>query len=340
MGRMDQNSQTQEFVPDVILQSYTEGPTLLFSLWWGSRHKESLSPSTVAFLLLCDEETYTDDDRRKARMIVEAYPEYCHEGATLQEDVENVVKNIVKTLIDSDLPPLESVTFTFEIDNCTVAFREQLVRGRQSGYWTQTSRTMSLEYMDVNRSKSVDLIGGPEAVKVYNDTVDTVRQAYEKLRDLGVPEEDIRLQPSAQVHRVFWFTNLRVLIKTLKKRSDWIAQGSLWTPIISGILEEISNSYRLYPWFVDLLRTVMCSPAVEVEKGDDGKYHVVSHHYDIENQDRYTGKDPQPVDPLWLSFHGLKMPEHTDMELYEYLKSMYLNLWPDKYLSVLGWRRS
>ena len=71
----------------------------------------------------------------------------------------------------------------------------------------------------------------------------------------------------------------------------------------------------------------------------DGQYTVSAHNYDIENMDRYTGKDPQPVDPLWLAYKGYSMPEFTDMEFYEYLKSMYINIWPDEYLKVLGWDR-
>lgn len=342
MGRMDQSSTTMEFIPEVrCLSSTFNASELLFCIWWGSRHKNRLDPMTVADALrYADDsesprmysEILADKYKKVIREICEAYPEYAGES----NNVRNVVNSIVKTLIDSDLPPLEAVTFTFEIDNCTVAYREQLVRGRQSGYWTQTSRTMSLEYMDVNRSRSVELLGGRKAVQVYDAAVETIRNAYKLLKDLGVPEEDIRLQPSAQVHRVYWMTDLRVLLKTLSKRSDWIAQGSLWSPIISGILSTLK--YQVDDYLLEMIRLKACAPKVRLSE-KDGQYTVSAHNYDIENMDRYTGKDPQPVDPLWLAYKGYSMPEFTDMEFYEYLKSMYINVWPEEYLKVLGWDR-
>lgn len=334
MGRMDQNSETRLFTPEVTcVSSTTFAKEVLFCIWWGSRHKRSILPGSLNGAL--NDVSKTPYQEMILHEICEAYPEY---AGVNKDDAHNVVNTIVKTLIDSDLPPLEAISFTFEIDNCTVAFREQLVRGRQSGYWTQTSRTMSLEYMDVNRATSIETLGGKEAVKIYDDTVDTIRKAYESLKALGVPEEDIRLQPSAQVHRVYWMTNLRVLLKTLNKRVDWIAQATLWSPVISGILYSLR--YYVDPNLLNMIRSKSCTPKVGLSKTEDGELVVSSHTYDIENMDRYVGKDPQPVDPLWLAYKGYKMPKDTDLKFYHYLKGLYLNIWPDEYLKVLGWNRS
>lgn len=334
MGRMDQNSETRLFTPEVTCITSTPfAKEVLFCIWWGSRHKRSILTSILNDAL--NSVSKTSYQEKILREICEAYPEYAGED---KDDAHNVVNTIVKTLIDSDLPPLEAISFTFEIDNCTVAFREQLVRGRQSGYWTQTSRTMSLEYMDVNRATSIETLGGKKAVKIYDDTVDTIRRAYESLKALGVPEEDIRLQPSAQVHRVYWMTNLRVLLKTLNKRVDWIAQATLWSPVISGILSSLR--YYLDSDLLNMIRSKSCTPKVGLSKTKDGELVVSSHTYDIENMDRYVGKDPQPVDPLWLAYKGYRMPKDTDLKFYHYLKGLYLNIWPDEYLEVLGWNRS
>lgn len=331
---MDQNSYTGRIIPTVDLFNCSpRAYALLFCLWWGSRHKNSITPADLEYALDPPEWNVSDEKINQIRAdICEAYPEYAGENGT---DVNNVVRTIVKTLIDSDLPPLESVSFTFEVDNCTVAFREQLVRGRQSGYWTQTSRTMDLQYMDVNRNRSVSLLGGDEAVKIYDDTVETIREAYKRLQELGVPSEDIRLQPSAQVHRVYWMTDLRILLKTLKKRVDWIAQSSLWSPVISGILQKLSNSVD--EELLLMIKDKVGKPAVTLS--NEGYLRVIAHHYDIENMDRYVGKDPQPVDPLWLAYKGICMPEGTDLEFYDYMKSMYINTWSPEYLKVLQWRK-
>ena len=334
MGRMDGSKVTKEFYPVVRCISKPAYPmSLLTSIWWGSRHSQEYSPGIFNLLRFtdCRDELdlyrYQDPIRESIRS---AYPEYASEG---DKKISTIMDNLVKTVIDSDLPPLEAINFVFEVDNASVAWREQLVRCRDAGYWVQTSRTMDLSTIDANRSKSIQMLGGDEAVKIYDDTVETIREAYEKLQALGVPGEDIRLAPSCQIHRVYWFVNLRVLIRLIKKRADWIAQGSLWVPILGGIFSTLTeDGDEEYNTLMEMVRNVACKPAVVVK---DGK--VVEHHYDIENMDRYTGKDPQPCDPLWLAYHNYKMPKGTDIEFYKYLKSLYIKIWPKEYLDVIGW---
>lgn len=330
MGRMDGSKRTYESTPVVKCISKPDVPlSLMTSVWWGSRHAKDYDPTMFHMGLVCEnQDIHVGGDTSFLNDVVKAYPEYTQDNP---RPITNVIKNLVKTMIDSDLPPLEAVNFVFEVDCATVAWRDQLVRCRDAGYWVQTSRTMDLSTMDVNRAKSIEMFGGQEAVDVYNNTVQEIRETYKYLQDLGIPGEDIRLAPGAQLHRVYWFVNFRVLLRLLKKRADWIAQGSLWTPILKGIFESLRGDIE-YDYFVELLKDVACRPKVSISDG-----HVVAHHYDIENMDRYTGKDPQPCDPLWLAYHGYKMPEFTDGKFYQYLKEMYIHIWPAEYLNLLGW---
>lgn len=339
MGRMDGTKSTREIVPTVKCIEKSQFPvSLLSAIWWGSRHKTAYIPDLWANLWFHEGDGSIDVMKYRDKEIddiVKAYPEYINENS--KTPVRDIMTMLTKTILDSDLPPLEAVNFVFEVDNATVAWRDQLVRCRDAGYWVQTSRTMNLSTIDVNRAKSIEMFGGPEAVARYDDTVDYIRRTYEFLQSLGIPGEDIRLAPGAQVHRVYWFVNLRVLIRLIKKRADWIAQGSLWTPILGGIFDTLTNEdpFGEYAVLLEMLRDMACKPAVTIK---DGK--VVAHHYDIENMDRYTGKDPQPCDPLWLAYHGYKMPDHTDAKFYQYLKEMYINIWPSEYLEVLGWDKT
>lgn len=333
MGRMDGSKKTAEIRPVLKCISKPMHPmSLLASIWWGSRHKESYEP-TVFGLIRHHEKSGTINEMsyREATIkdIKEAYPEYISENS--ETPVSDIIRMLNKTIIDSDLPPLESINFVFEVDNATVAWRDQLVRCRDAGYWVQTSRTMDLSTIDVNRAKSVELFGGQEAVKIYDETVSHIRSTYETLQKMGVPGEDIRLAPGAQTHRVYWFVNLRVLLRLIKKRADWIAQGSMWTPILKDIFQSLQGEDE-YEELFSMIKEIACKPAVTVK---DGK--VIAHHYDIENMDRYTGKDPQPCDPLWIAYRGYKMPEFTDKKYYQYLKEMYIGIWPKEYLDVLGW---
>ena len=185
-------------------------------------------------------------------------------------------------------------------------------------------------------SDSVELIGGEKAVQIYNDTAEFIRKAYRELVALGVPVEDIRLQPQQHVHRVYWIISIRALIKILNKRSDWIAQASLWTPVIAGVCQELRKIS-----LIDCIEDFIGKPPVEVSySNEDGIYQVSKYMMNADNEDRYYGRDPLPTDPLWLAYRGITMPTNVDLNFYDYMKSMYIQIWGDEYLSVLGWDRS
>ena len=335
-NRMAQHSFTGKIRPILRLVSMTENPVgTIFALWYGSRHKDTVSAEIIQKIYLGTpiiSEKEADIRKMTAEMICRDYPEHAGKDG---KDAKNVIYKIVSQVIKADLPPTESVSFNFEVDHASIAWREQLVRGRTAGYWTQTSRTQDLSTMDVTMNDSVELLGGEEAVKIYQDTVDTIRKAYETLTALGVPAEDIRLQPSAGTHRVYWMIKLRDLIKIINKRSDWIAQASLWTPIIAGICQVLREK-----GLMDIIKDYVGKPFATVEYYSDfDKYVVTAHSQDTENEDRYYGRDPLPVDPLYLAYKHLSMPESTNLAFYDYMKSMFIQIWSDEYLDVLGWDR-
>ena len=329
--RIKGNSRTREFIPEVSLVNRSTNPVgTLVSMWIGSRFNETISAAII-------EELYSDrrDDKihseymrsvypYEARLLCEYYPEYSGNHGI---DYVNVIENVANMVIKSNLPPLDSINFTFMIDNANVAWREQLVRGRSpQNFWMQTSRTADLSCVNVNRLGSIKEYGGDKAVEIYDDAVQSIRNAYKMLMDLGVPAEDIRLIPQGMTHRVYWMVPYRTLVTTLSKRSGWIAQSTLWSPIVSGIMKLVRQVSPLLSNFIGVPSEVKIA---------DGK--VVSHTYDNENEDRYYGRDPQPVDPLWLAYKGLKLPSHTDMNMYRKMKSMYINIWNDEVCGILGW---
>lgn len=147
--------------------------------------------------------------------------------------------------------------------------------------------------------------------------------------------EDIRLQPQGHTHRVYWMVPLRTLITILNKRCDWIAQASLWLPIVSGICKEL-RELGLY----EIVEPFVGKPMVRVDYHEEADISTVSEYImNADNEDRYSGRDPIPNDPLWLAYKKLAMPEHTNIEFYDYLKSLYIQIWRDEYLKALGWDR-
>lgn len=337
MARIKGSNKTEAIKPKVYLVSKTNHPIgTLFTLWHGSRHERLISAEFASYIIslndLAYDMMYQNDEEFREDMdyLVECYPEH----AIISNDVKDarpVIKAIALLNLKANVPSCESLSFNFAIDNATVAFREQLVRGKLNGqFWTQTSRTADLTSMDINMSEKIGYYGGEKAEEVYKDTAEFIREAYRKLQELGVPVEEIRLAPESRVHRVFWMVNIRSLVAMFSKRADWMCQASLWTPIIEDIANIFRNDKEL-----KLLLDMLIKPEVKIENGK-----VVYHKYDNENEDRYYGRDPQPVDPLWLAYKGLKMPSHTDIKFYDDMKKSFMRIWSDEYLQILGWDRN
>lgn len=337
--RMKQSSFTGVIKPKAKIISKTENPIgTLFCVWSGTRYPDIMSPEDIQYLYDNHENSelfFSDKDKTNAKTICDWYPEYAGDDG---QDYKNVILSIARKVIESNVPAGESVHFNIQIDDANVAWREQLVRGRISQqFWTMSTRIMDMTTMDVNMNDSVRLIGGEKAVEKYNECVDFIRQTYKFLVDeCGVPMEDIRLQPQGHTHRVYWMVPIRTLITILNKRCDWIAQASLWTPVVAEILKELRR-LGLY----DLVSPFVGKPMVEVAYHSDyEQYYVSGYIMNADNEDRYSGRDKIPCDPLWLAYKGYSMPEHTDIAFYDYLKSMYIQIWQDEYLEVLGWDRN
>lgn len=340
--RMVQGSRTCPIRPKVKIISHTTYPIgSLFVVWSGTRYPDIMEPKIIqelyedsGMLDYWSDSPYVPKERKlAAQTICKWYPEYAGSSG---RDYKNVILSIARKVIESNVPAGEAVHFNIQIDDANVAWREQLVRGRISQqFWTMSTRIMDMTTMDVNMNDSVRLIGGDKAVKVYEDTVEFIREAYRQLVEMGVPMEDIRLQPQGHTHRVYWMVPLRTLITILNKRCDWIAQASLWTPIVAGAIAEL-RKIGLY----EVISPFIGKPMVEVSYHSDyEKYYVSGYIMNADNEDRYSGRDKIPCDPLWLAYKGYPMPEHTDLEFYDYLKSMYIQIWKDDYLKVLGWDR-
>lgn len=321
MARIKGNSVTDTLYPKVKIVNMSTYPLgTIVSMWIGSRYEETFDPQVIEDLYY----SKFDSTSEVGKKLCEYYPEHSGDQGN---DYQNVIKKVAEMVIKSNLPVLDSINFTFEVNNANVAWREQLVRGRQpQNFWMQTSRTADLTSMDVNRLESIAEYGGEDAVHIYDEAVQSIRDAYRLLIELGVPSEDIRLIPQGMTHRVYWMVPYRTLSGILNKRCSWIAQSSLWTPIIEGIQSEL---FKVCPVFADIIGT----PAdVKISEGK-----IISHNYDNENEDRYFGKDYQPTDPLWLAYKGLSMPKNTNIEMYDKMKSSYIKLWSREICDILGW---
>lgn len=336
MARISGNSFTKELIPQTKLVSATSNPIgTIFSVWHGSRYRDEVSAEVIEDLYKDPHGMETNPDL--CNYLYESYPEFCEGDPYL--DYKNVIREVVRLAIKCDVPASEFVSVELCTNDSNVAWREQMVRNRRIHPWVQTSRTADMTTYDCNMVNSVRMFAGDEGVKVYQDAVQTIRDAYSTLIEMGVPSEDIRLQTQGHVHRSYWGTSLRDLIKLVNKRISWIAQSSLWLPINSQVISILREMFGS-----DIINEFVgtCEDAeLSVVTLDDGsaRYSVSHYKYDNENEDRYQDKDPQPCDPLWLAYKGRALPEHTDISMYDYMKSMYITMWSDEILQVLEWDR-
>lgn len=329
--RMYQSSNTGLIVPKVKIENTSSNPVgSLFSVWHGSKNATDI-PSEVAQLIYQGdlvESIYYKILEDSYEDLIEKYKDVY--DSDKYKAYSLIVLEIAKLNLKSDLPSGECLLFTIKIDDATIAWREQVARSKVSSIWVQSSRIFDLTTMDVAVNPSMRLLGGDEAVDIMEKSAGILRIAYQSIIDLGVPMEDIRLIPQAATHRVYWMINARSLIKILNKRSNWILQATLWSPIISGIVDNL-RSLGLYELFQDFLGNPMCDVV-------DGK--IVNYKLELDNEDRLSGKDKLPPDPLYLASKDMQVPDTVDKDYYNFLKSMFIRIWSDEYLKVLGWDRN
>ena len=323
------SSRTEVINPKVKLISYSSDSVgTVASMWIGTRYNDTFDPRDLQGIYDMDSGPLPSEYAPVVEKLREMYHEYSELSG------REIISKIVSKVDKINLPPLDSVNFTFQVDDTTVTLREQMVRSRlPQNFWTQSTRTADLREFDVSMMETIPDIGGEEAVEIYKETVDTIREAFVKLGKLGVPQEDIRLAPSNMLHRIYWMVPYRTLKSIMKQRISWIAQIGLWGPLIKGIISELRKVPSL-----DLFAKSLGIPSdVDIK---DGK--VVAHRNDIDNEARYQGRDPLPVDPLWIAYRqglgeDISYPKLNNPSQFIAMKRMYLDIWSDEVLEVLGW---
>ena len=299
--------------PTVRLVSFTHAPIeTLVHLWEQSR---------------TEGETISVDDMVSERIELEAYPNLeNHPYRT--PDLDAVKKRTDERLalfcqiMDADIPVAENVSFTFMLDNVSVALREQLVRHRigakagerlgmdyapglhDSTWWAQSMRILDMgkfaengKYLipeTIKDNKEVTTCFGMEkgrkitVPELYKDFMMVAGKTYENLVKAGVPMEDARnVIPLAATHRISWTLNLAALKHIVGKRGCWILQLGIWKSVIVGMIEAIAK--EVHPVF----RRLISPPCMKGNR-------FTGCHFEIDNKRRIDGLDEIPACSLYL----------------------------------------
>lgn len=123
---------------------------------------------------------------------------------------------------------LEHQQLTFLISGVSRALTHQLTRHRICNISQQSQRYVEFkdgifEYVTPSKIRNNE-----EALKVFEDTMGTLSEAYKKLVDLGMPAEDARaVLPNACTTNLTWSCNLRELMHICNERLCTCAQQEI-----------------------------------------------------------------------------------------------------------------
>lgn len=223
-------------------------------------------------------------------------------------ELDAAIDDLWAKMLQTDLPLMENIWFTFLLHDVSIAFREQMVRHRvgikvgerlgcdlipnltDSTWWSQTMRIMDMGKFAENKKYQVpDTVKiGPMANQIMKEAMQNAAHSYNQLRRVGVPPEDARgVIPLAATHRISWTLNLAALKHVVGKRTCWIVQSNLWLPVIEQMINELTK--HVHPSF----RSLADPPCFK-----QGEWSGCP--FKIENHPRISGKDPYPPCSLYL----------------------------------------
>jgi len=121
---------------------------------------------------------------------------------------------------------IEHVSLTFEISGVSRACTHQLVRHRIASYSQESQRYVDLSDPELVIPPSV--AQSPEALRIWDDLIERMKEAYRDLRELGIRKEDSRfLLPNATATRIVVTMNFRELRHFFRVRCDRAAQWEI-----------------------------------------------------------------------------------------------------------------
>ncbi|MCP4100982.1 MAG: FAD-dependent thymidylate synthase [Lentisphaerae bacterium] len=161
-----------------------------------------------------------------------------------REQMRDQIEYISQTIKSS----WEFIDFTFMIEGVTRAFTHQFVRNRMGSYAQQTMRILDVSGFKYLTGPTIQT---EEQLSVYNDTMDTIQLAYDKLIELGVAVEDARGVLPTNIHtNIVAKYNLRTLSDMMISRSSPRTQGE-FRDVIELMYNEV---IKVYPWLVLFLK--------------------------------------------------------------------------------------
>lgn len=128
----------------------------------------------------------------------------------IMEDID-AEKTLSRIVGMGHLSVVEHAVFTFSVQGVSRALTHQLVRHRIASFSQQSQRYVSIKDPTFVTPHTVE--DDPEALKVFDETMDAIWEAYSKLEVMGIPAEDARyLLPNGCTTNITITMNARELL--------------------------------------------------------------------------------------------------------------------------------
>lgn len=131
------------------------------------------------------------------------------------EDIENISDDkklkLIKNCIESGHHSvLEHAYFTFAIEGMSKASSVQLLRHRHASFSQQSQRYCTFQEDKLNYVIPAKIKNNPEALNIFQNTINIISKAYADLLELNIPAEDSRaILPNACETNLIVTLNLR-----------------------------------------------------------------------------------------------------------------------------------
>lgn len=121
---------------------------------------------------------------------------------------------------------LEFADFHFKISGVSRALTHQLVRHRMASFAQRSQRYCEEDGFNFVIPPTIQ--NNPEALNIFNNVVDVIKDGYGHLLEMGIPAEDARfLLPNACASEINVKMNLRELIHFMNERLCTCAQWEI-----------------------------------------------------------------------------------------------------------------
>lgn len=168
----------------------------------------------------------------------------CYSKIGISELAEKLTDEKVKELLNrlrksGHLSPFEHASFTFGIEGISRVTSHQLVRHRIASYSQQSQRYVNMSKTDFVIPPSI--MKNESALELLSNLNNLAKSVYDKLIDLGIPEEDARyVLPQGITTKIIVTMNARELLHFFNLRCCLRAQWEI-RMMANHMLEEVKK---------------------------------------------------------------------------------------------------